>query len=198
MSSSTPTAAPDIQPPVQYTPADLVEALRLLENWRQQQHQTSQVRVEQLAEVADPASIPTDMADYFAARGLRVAMASVLPREMARLARFQRVPLRITDVPDKDRKLFQGWLEQGGFREVAGHYLHGDTCIYKQPIRQFENLGFDAYNRWANMQTDPNVDAAAIHDTIDGQVRHGAKVIALGADPDDAGGRPLIPGAVRR
>lgn len=194
--SSSPT--PDVQPQQpQYTPADLAEAIRLLEADRQQQ--ASQVRVEQLAEVADPASIPTEMADYFAGRGLRVAMASVLPREMARLARFQRVPLRITDVPEgKDRRLFQDWLEQGGFREVGGHYLHGDTCIYKQPIRQFENLGFDAFNRWAAMQSDPATDAAALHDTIDGQVRHGAKVIALGADPDDAGGRPLIPGAVRR
>jgi hypothetical protein len=118
---------------------------------------------------------------------------------MARLARFQRVPLRITDVPEgKDRKAFAGWLEQGGFREVGGHYLHGDTCIYKQPIKQFEALGFDAYNRWAGMQSDPSTDAAAIHDTIDGQVRHGAKVIALGAEMDDAGGRPRIPNAVPR
>jgi hypothetical protein len=138
----------------------------------------------QRAVVADPASIPEELTEYFAGMDQRLSLASVLSREVARLARYQRVQVTEFDVPANDRERVVAAILAGGFRAVGGHFLRGDTALYKQPIGQFEALGYEAFERWAAQQPDPERDAAAMEDQVDGSIRHGVRVKAH-FDQDD-------------
>lgn len=152
---------------------------------------TQSVRTPASPPPVDATSVPPVLAAYFAARKIRVSLASYTPREVARYALHQRVLLRLEDLPEQDREKVQKLLQQGGFRVVDGHYLRGDTALYLQPMEQYEALGWEAYRNWADQQPNPEREAAALYDAVDGTVRHGVRVQPMSSPPDDSPLRPV-------
>jgi hypothetical protein len=148
---------------------------------------TQSVQVTELAVVSDPSSIPPELSQFFAGRGLRLQLVCALPRELYRRARFQSTPVTIQDVPEKDQEYVQGLVQAGGFRVVNGNYMRGDTVLCKQPLAQWKALGMDAFNRWSEQRPNVNKDAEELRDKIGGDIRHGVTIITdINREPNPA------------
>lgn len=150
-----------------------------------------QVRVAQ-GPAWDPSAIPVALNEYFSGRGLRISQASTEPREVARLASYQRVLLRMEDVPKEDQEMVLLLLREGGYRQKDGHWLRGDTGLFIQPYKQYEAIGIDAFESWRAQQPDPEREAAAIQDVVNGTVvGHGVRVEPMYKQPGDSPIRPV-------
>lgn len=153
---------------------------------------TQTVRVAE-APALDPASIPPPLVEYFAGRKIRLSLASCAPQQVSRLALYQRNLLRLEDVPEQDRPKVADLIRRGGFRVVDGAFLRGDTALYVQPYEQYNAHGWDAYRQWIDQQPNPEREAEAMRDAIDGTVRHGVHVKPITQVPDSAEIRPVNP-----
>ena len=143
----------------------------------------------------DPSAIPPVISEFFRGRGLRISLASTNPREVGRLAYFQRTLLRLDDVPEEQRQTLAQLLAENGFRTVEGHFMRGDTGLYKQPWAKYEEMGWEAFDAWKAQQPDPQREADAIADAVDGSIRHGVRVTPIN---EPAGGAVIRPPAGTR
>lgn len=147
---------------------------------------TQSVQVTELAVVSDPSSIPPELAQFFMGRGQRLQLVCALPRELYRRARFQSTPVTLQDVPEKDHDYVMNLVQAGGFRTVNGNYMRGDTVLCKQPAKQWEALGNDAFNRWVDQRPSLAKDKADLEDKIPADIRAGGRVkIKYGDDLDE-------------
>lgn len=148
------------------------------------------VQVTELPPVTEATAIPRSIKEFFLGRGMRVSLCSGSNNEIKRRARYQIRQMAVTDIPEANRKALLEVLANSGFREIGGFFYLGDTSLFLQPQGEFEAMGFRAFDAWKQTQWNGDTAAAELFDSVDGNVRHGVRVMsreraeAPGRDPN--------------
>jgi hypothetical protein len=143
--------------------------------------------VAELPLVAERSTVPVEIKEYFAGRGMRTSLASALPSEIARRSGVQAHPLVLEEIAnEEDRKKIRSVLLRSGFREREGIYLRSDTTLYLQPQAQYEAIGFESYRKYLEALPSDDSTAQEMADALPGGVRHGVEVIPRQRAPSAA------------
>lgn len=116
----------------------------------------------------DLSHIPSDLADYYEARGMRVTLASALDNNIARLSLHQRFPLYFDEIPEAIRGDQGRSLTRYGFliERDSGRVKKGDCCLFVQPLDARAEEHGEALRQWLEQDSPTAAEntAAEIND----------------------------------